>query len=178
VSHRHPPLGQVAGRAAEVLALAQACHRLLVPTRRAEPLQGGDGGRPADTVHGEPGVALEVHEGRGGAVAQDSVDPPRVEAQAAEAPLQGGHIVAPQHRGPPVQETLAQAVAGLDQRRPGLRTANPVDAQAPLGLEGPHRRGRALAVVPGGVAPGDVPQRGQAPLDVANGIAAGSGTER
>src|SRR5207253_11122308 len=102
-------------------------------------VEGGDARRPADPVHGEPGIALEVDESCGGAVAEDAVDPARVEAERAQPALKGGDVIAPQHGRAPVEEALAQAVTGLDQRGPGLGPAHAVGAQAPMALEGTHR---------------------------------------
>jgi hypothetical protein len=45
------------------------------------------------------------------------------------------HVVTPQHRGPAVQEAVAQPKTGLDQGVPCLRAADPVDAQAAEALE-------------------------------------------
>ena len=61
-----------------------------------------------------------------------SVSKPR----RAQALLELGDVVTPQHRGPAVQEAVTQPKTGLDQGVPGLRPADAVDAQAPEALEG------------------------------------------
>ena len=76
----------------------------------------------------------------------------------AQPLLELGHVVAAQHGGAAVEEAVAEATTGLDQGRPGLAAADPVDPQAPAVLErldgGPCPRGSAL-----GVDPGEKPSR-------------------
>ena len=71
---------------------------------------------PGDAVDRQPGVALEVAEGPRGEVAEDAVDPAGVEAEGAEAPLELGDVVAPEHRAAEVEQPVARAVA---RPRPG-----------------------------------------------------------
>ena len=109
-----------------------------------------------DAIGGQPGVALELSEGACGGVAEDAVDPARVEAQAAQALLQLGDVVTPQHGRPAVEEAVTQREAGLDQGVPGLRTADTVDAQSAQALEGFDRGPRG-----GSEQPVDVDRRAQ-----------------
>ena len=96
-----------------------------------EPDQLGQGGATDDAVDGEAGVALELEQGAHGGVAEDAVHPPRVEAEAAQALLELGHVVTPQHGGPAVQEAVTEPKTGLHQGVPGLGTADAVHPQAP-----------------------------------------------
>ncbi len=102
-----------------------------------ELLQGGPADDPVD---GQAGVALELGQRPHGGVAEDAVDPARVEAERAQALLQLGHVVTAQHRGPAVQEAVTHAKTGLDQGVPGLGAADAVDAEAAEALEGLERR--------------------------------------
>jgi hypothetical protein len=103
-------------------------------------------GRPADdAVYGEAGVALEVDEGVHGGVPEDAVDAARVETQRAQALLQLGHIVTPQHRGPAVQEAVTEPKTSLYQGIPGLRAADAVDPEATEALKSLERGPRAGA---------------------------------
>jgi hypothetical protein len=94
------------------------------------------GGAAHDAVRRKPGVALELVERANGGVAEDAVDPARVEAKAAQALLELRHVVTPQHGGPAVEEAVAEPETGFDQGVPGLGAADAVDAQAPQALEG------------------------------------------
>jgi len=89
-----------------------------------------------DAVDREPGVALELAERPAGAVPEDAVDPRRIEAQGAQALLELGDVVTPQHRGPAVQEAVAQPETRLHEGVPCLRTAHSVDPEAAQSLEG------------------------------------------
>ena len=102
---------------------------------------------------------------------ENAVAPPGVEAEGVELLLQFEHVVAPQHRRPVVQEAVAEPVAGLHQRAPRLAAANPVDPQAPGGLEGPHRRSRTLAEAAGLGRRRLVAEGGQAVLEVPHRLA-------
>jgi hypothetical protein len=53
--------------------------------------------------------------------------------------LQLSDIVASDHRGSAIQETIAQAPTRLDQGRPRLWTTDAVDPEAPPVLEGLYR---------------------------------------
>src|ERR1039458_2383934 len=75
--------------------------------------------------------------GRRFARAEDRLFPrPAREPQAAQALLQFGHVVAPQHGGAPEEEAVTEAKTGLDQGVPRLLTADAVDPEAPKMLEG------------------------------------------
>ena len=107
---------------------------LVVAALEAQQL--AEGGAADDAVDGQAGVALELAQGPHGGVAEDAVDPAGVEAEGAQALLQLGHVVTPQHRGPAVEEAVTQPETGFDQGVPGLRAADAVDAQAAEALEG------------------------------------------
>jgi hypothetical protein len=68
-------------------------------------------------------------------VPEDPVHPPGVEAEAAQALLQVGHVVAAQHLGPAEQEAVAQAKTGFDQGVPRLLVADATDPEAAVVLE-------------------------------------------
>ena len=68
---------------------------------------------------------------------EDAVDPAGVEARGAEVSLELGDVVAAQHRRGDIQQPVAEPVAGLDQRRPGLLPQTP-SARRPRLLEGAH----------------------------------------
>jgi hypothetical protein len=59
--------------------------------------------------------------------------------------LQLSDIIAPDHRGPAVQESVTETPARLNQGRPRLATTDPVDAKAPPMLKGLYGRPRAGA---------------------------------
>ncbi|HZQ27151.1 MAG TPA: hypothetical protein VFA94_05575 [Acidimicrobiales bacterium] len=106
-----------------------------------------------------------------GALAQDAVDPPGIEAERAQPALQVGDVVAPQGGIAAVEQPVAEPVAGLDQRRPRLLPADPVDAQAACGLKGAARLLGAVIEAPAGVACGIEPRRGEAPLEIPDSLA-------
>ena len=72
----------------------------------------------ADAVGGQPGVALEVLERRLGGGPEDAVDPAGVEAERAEAALELGDVVAPQHRRGEVEEAVTRAGSRPRRARP------------------------------------------------------------
>ena len=65
------------------------------------------GGAAHDAVDGQAGVALELAQRAHRGVTEDAVHPLGVEAEAAQALLQFGDVVTPQHGGPAVQEAVA-----------------------------------------------------------------------
>ena len=136
-------------------------------------------GRPADDpVDREAGVALELPERPHGGVAEDPVHPAGVEAERAQALLELGDVVTPQHRGPAVQEAVAQPETGLDQGVPGLGAADPVHAEAPEPLEGLDGGAGGGAEDPVGVD-GRAREDGAEPvLDVGDRVAAVADGER
>ncbi len=67
---------------------------------------------------------------------EDAVDSAAVEAEAGEAGLEIGDIVAAEVGRGQEQQPIAEFPAGLDQRRPGLLVAAPVASQAPSALKG------------------------------------------
>ena len=131
-----------------------------------------------DAVHGEAGVALELPERPYGGVAQDPVDPAGVEAQRAQPLLQLGDVVTPQHRGPAVQEAVAQPETGLHQGVPCLHPADPVHPEATQALEGLESGAGGGTEDPVGVdrRPGE--DGGEAVLDVGDRVAAVADGER
>jgi hypothetical protein len=129
-----------------------------------------EGGAAHDAVDGEAGVALELPEGLRGGVTEDPVHPARVETQRAQALLQLGDVVTPQHRCPPVQEAVAHSEPRLHQGVPGLEAADAVDAQAAQALEGLERGPGARAEDAVGVDGRTGEDGGQAVLDVGDRI--------
>jgi hypothetical protein len=152
-------------------ALADAGHGDGIAGPGPQAGEGGRGRRPAHGVGGQPGVALELEHGPLGVVPEDAVDPPGVEAQGAQPALKLGDVVAAEHRSGEVEQTVAQAVAGLHERRPGLGPTDAVHAQAPDVLEGTERGLGAGAEATGVVGGGVVAGARQAGLQIPDGLA-------
>ena len=113
-----------------------------------------------------------------GALAQDAVDPAGVEAEGAQAALQIGDVVTAQRGIAPVEQPIAEAVAGLDQGRPRLLAADAVDAQAARRLKGAACRLGVVVEVPPRIA-GRVEAGGrQPPLEVTDRLALATSAER
>jgi hypothetical protein len=122
---------------AQALPIPDLGHQLFGPlVLGPEPNELAHGGGPGDPIDGHPGIALEFAEGGRGQVAEDPVDPAGIEAQGTEPLLQLGDVIASDHRGSAVQETVAQSPACLDQGGPGLWTTDAIDPEAPAMLEG------------------------------------------
>ena len=105
------------------------------------------------------------------ALAEDAVDPAGVETERAQPALQVGDVVAAQGGIAAVEQPIAEPVPGLDQRRPRLLAADPVDAQAACRLERAARLLGAVIEAPAGVAGGIEPRRGEAPLEITDSLA-------
>ena len=88
----------------------------------------------------EPPLALESAERGLGLGPEDAVFAPGVEAERVEATLELADVVAAQHRSMHVEQAVAERVAALDQRAPGLGSADPVDAHTAASLELAHGR--------------------------------------
>jgi hypothetical protein len=150
--------------------------RLVVAALQSQQLE--ECGAADDAVDGEAGVALEFAQSLHRGVAEDPVDPSRVEAQRAQALLQLRHVVTPQHRGAAVEEAVTHPETGFHQGVPGLRAADTVDAQTTEALErlecGP-RTGSEDAVGLDGCAGQN---GGQAMLDVEDRVTAVPDGER
>ena len=106
---------------------------------RTEASQGLDRLRAGDPIGGQPRVRLELGQSLRGARAEDAVDATRIEPERPEASLQLRDVVAPLHRPAQVEETVAEPVAGFDDRAPGLLVTEAIDLQAPRDLKRPHR---------------------------------------
>ena len=121
---------------------------------RLHPHQLADREGPDDPVDPDAGVGLEVaHPGRG-VVSEDPVDPTTVEAEGPEALLELCDIVAAEHGRAAQQRPVAQPETRFYQGIPGLRSAHPVDSEAPPVLErldgGARRRAEVLGGILGG----------------------------
>jgi hypothetical protein len=145
---------------------------------RAHPVERRDGGRATDPVGGEPGVALERPDRLARVVAEDPVLTPGVEAERVQPALQLEDVVAAHHRAAPVEEAVAEAVAALDQGRPGLAADDPVDPQPSRLLKRTDRAGRAVGVLTVRVRSDPVAPGGEAPLQVPHGLPAGARPQR
>src|SRR5207245_4322131 len=64
-----------------------------------------------------------------------AVDAAGGEAERAQVFLQVADVVASEHRRAQVQEPVAEAVPGFDERTPRLGSTDPVDSQASVLLE-------------------------------------------
>ena len=130
---------------AELLALADRGDRSR--GQRPDPAERAQGLGPEDAVDREPGVALELAQRRRGLVAEDAVLAAGVEAERVEPVLELGDVVAAEVRAALVEQAVAEREAALDERGPGLGSADPVDADAPGLLEradgAPRSRGRS-----------------------------------
>src|SRR5207302_8395382 len=94
-----------------------------------------------------------------------------VAAEGAEALLQLTDVVAPQHRSPDVEQSVAELVTGLHQRSPRLRAADAVDPQSPVFLKRPDRPFGGRAEVAGRVAAHFVPKAAETSLNVVHRLA-------
>ena len=92
-----------------------------------EPVEGLDRGPPNHAVVGKADVLLELPDRGLRPRPQYSVNPVCVETELTETTLQFRHIIAAHHRGPVVEKPVAQAMVGLHEGIPGLRTADSVD---------------------------------------------------
>ena len=135
-----------------------------MPGREAAQLE--EGHRPRHAVGGEAGVPLEPGDrrSRGGPV--DPVDPAGVEPERREALLQLGHVVAAQEGRGRREDAVAEPAAGLDEPVPGVGPDDAVDADPAVPLERLDRGTRGRSEDAGRIPVGDVPERGQALLDV------------
>jgi len=113
-----------------------------------------------------------------GALAQDPVDAAGVEAEGAQPSLQVGDVVAPERGIAPVEQPVAEAIPGLDQCRPRLLPADPVDAQAARGLEGATRRLGPVVEASSRIARRVEPDGGEPPLEVTDSLALAASAER
>ena len=154
---------------AQGLALTDGGDRTLGQT--ADAVELFEGGRTEHTVGGQTGVALELGQRAGGVVTEDAVLTAGVETEGIEPALQLEDVVAAEHGGAAVEQAVAEAVAALDEGRPGLRTADPVDPQAAVLLEGPHG-GRGGAAEGAGLHTRQVEtERGEPALEIADRLA-------
>jgi hypothetical protein len=175
IAEHDAPIEQVAGRAGQPLALSDAGHRDRCIGHGA---QAGEPGQHVGTAHAvrrQPGVALEVLQRPFGPGPEDPVDDAGVEAERAQLVLQLGDVVASQHRSPQVEQSIAEVVAGLDERRPGVLTADAVGDEPTVVLEPVHRREGLVAEASGLVLGVEADGR-EALVQVENALAVG--TER
>ncbi len=172
LADRHPLPGQGARRLAQPLAIAHRGDELAAVMAGAESQQLGDRRRPGDAVDRDAHVALKVAKSGRGEIAEDAVDPAGVETQGAQALLELGDVVPPQHGRPPVEEPVTESVPGLDQSRPGLRPTHPVDPKAPAVLERLDRRPGTGSELAPSIDAGGEPELLQAALDVGHGCTA------
>src|SRR5262249_7416328 len=163
------PPAQSAGATVQNLALAHAGNG--PGGELADPAQCGDRRPTTEAVRRQPDVALELGHCHGGLLTEDAVFATGVEPERVQPMLELGDVVAPQHRLAEVQGAIPERETALDQRRPRLRAAQPVDLEAALFLEGAYGRfggGPELArLVRGRV----VPEPGESALQVTDGFA-------
>jgi hypothetical protein len=163
---------QRGGGVAQGGALADQRHERRIVVTALEAQQLAQRGAADDAVDRDAGVALELAEGAHGGVAEDAVDAPGVEPEGAEALLEFGDVVTPQHRGPAVQEAVTEPETRFYQGVPRLRATDAVDAQATQALEGLHGGAGGRAEDPVGIDGRARQDGGQAVLDVGVGGAA------
>ena len=84
-------------------------------------------------------VGLKVSNCSFGFRAKDAIDVAGIEAEAAEALLEIGDVVAPRHRGAEVEHPVTEPICGLDQRVPRVAAYRTILHDAATGLEGAHR---------------------------------------
>lgn len=84
-------------------------------------------------------VGLKISNCPFGLRAEDAIDVARIEAEAAEALLEIGDVVAPRHRGAEVEHPVTEPICRLDQRVPRLMAYRTILHDAATGLEGAHR---------------------------------------
>ena len=128
----HPVVLEPA-RVAELLALAHRGDRSF--GQRSHPVECAQGLGAEDAVDREPGVALELAQRRGALMPEDAVLAAGVEAERIEPVLEVGDVVTAQVRAALVEQPVAEREAALDDRRPGLRSADAVHPDAARLLE-------------------------------------------
>ena len=168
LAHREAAPGESGWATAELFAGPDVGDQLGILVAGLEPLQGLYRGTADDAVHGQSGVALEVAQGLHGGVPEDAVHAPGIEAEGAQALLELGDVVTPEHRGPAIEEAVAQPEPGLDQGAPGLRAADAVDPQSPPSLEGLDGRPGGRAETAGRIGRGPQPEDIEPTLDVSD----------
>ena len=89
----------------------------------------------SDPVGSEAGVPLEVEECTRAVGSEHTVDPAGVEPKTSQPQLEIGDVVAPHHRRVEIEATVAEAVAGLDQRSHSRSVQTPVFVKTPFGLK-------------------------------------------
>ncbi len=152
----------------EHVAFANRRHR--TGSQQADVHERRDRRRAAHRVGDEPTLALETTKCRLGLGSENAVFASGVEPERVEAALEFAHIVAAQHRGVHIEETVAEHVATLDQRTPGFVSADSVDAHSAPSLEiayGGERLFSEAAIQSDGIA-----TIRETLLEVAHGVAA------
>jgi len=115
---------------------------------------------------------LELDEGARRARTEDAIDPASVEPQASQAGLQDVDVVAAQMGSDQLEVPVTEAPRRLDERQPGGFVAAAVVDQAALALEGTNAGGRGRTERSGVVVVRAEARRGEAPVEVADGVAA------
>ncbi len=98
-------------------------------------LEAYEGVGASDPVGSEAGVPLEVEECTRAVGSEHTVDPASVEPETSQPQLEIGDVVAPHHRRVEIEATVAEAVAGLDQRSHSRSVQTTVFVKTPFGLE-------------------------------------------
>jgi hypothetical protein len=155
----------------EAEGFAHLANRLAGDRSRREPLERTERLVTDDAVRGEPDVALEVRDRGRGTGSEDAVDPTAVEPEATQPALEIDDVVSSKVRPTQVQVTIAQLPAGLDQRGPRRLVADPVVTKSTRLLEGADSGLGRDAVLTRDDACGLIADRGEPPLEVANGVA-------
>jgi hypothetical protein len=119
----------------------------------------------AHPVDGNARVALKVHHGPDGVIAEDRVDPTGVESKRREATLQLTNVISSEHPVPAIEQPIAEPVTGFDECVPctTVETSGVIDSVC--ALKSPQSLFRRRSEQPGRIARGAV-ELGEPKLEV------------
>lgn len=170
-------LGERAGVSRELLQLAHRGHAWPGPGLAGQDVERTDGVDAADPVDRQAAVVLEVRHRVCRARSEDPVDPAGVESEARQERLDLGDVVAAEVGCREQEQAVAEPPGGLDDRSPRVLIALAGDDQTAFALEGPQGglggRAKKRRLGAGGREPGGT----EAALEVANGLAALTGSQ-
>ena len=134
-----------------------------------EPVERVSCGTSDDAIVRKAHVLLELLDRLVGSGSENAVHPVRVETELTEPTLEFRYVITPHHRIAVIEESIPEAVVGLDKGIPRLLAANPVNHQATVALK-PAQRSLGLGAELLRVAVGAVADQRQPSLEVANGV--------
>ena len=170
VSHHDPPSFHTVRLVAQPLVLTDLGDRQLSGGSSGESIQGVNRGTSDNPVVRKAHVLLELLGCLMSSGSENAIDPVWVETELAEPALELGHVIASHHRVAVVEEAIAKTMVGFHEGVPSLRSADPVDHQAPVPLKA-TQRGLGLGAESLRIPVGAVADQGQTALEIANGVA-------